>query len=155
MKKSFKETYNDVVVAPTSRRIIAFVYDLLLITALLMVATGIITLGFNNGEAVAKSWLPWFQSFLFVVVYVYLSYFWVVNGQTLGMQAWRLRVQTTEGERLSYKQSLIRYVVGILSLVCLGIGFLWMFIHPQKMTWHDIASGTHVVLLPKRAPVLK
>ena len=71
------------------------------------------------------------------------------------MLAWRLRVQTTEGERLNAKQCLLRYIVGILSLLAGGVGFLWMFISKQKMTWHDLASGTHVVELPKRAKILE
>ncbi|MDO6594862.1 RDD family protein [Neptuniibacter sp. 1_MG-2023] len=152
MSRSFKETYSDIKVASPIKRLGAFVYDMILIIALLMVSTGIITMGFNQGESVQG---PLFQSFLFILVYLFLSFFWMRNGQTLGMLAWRLRVQTTEGERLNAKQCLLRYIVGILSLLAGGAGFLWMFINKQKMTWHDIASGTHVIELPKRAKILE
>ncbi|MDO6515082.1 RDD family protein [Neptuniibacter sp. 2_MG-2023] len=152
MSRSFKETYSDIKVASPIKRLGAFVYDMMLIIALLMVSTGIITMGFNQGESVQG---PLFQSFLFILVYLFLSFFWMRNGQTLGMLAWRLRVQTTEGERLNAKQCLLRYIVGILSLLAGGAGFLWMFINKQKMTWHDIASGTHVIELPKRAKILE
>ena len=152
MTRSFKETYSDIKIASPLKRLGAFIYDMMLIIALLMVSTGIITMGFNDGESVQG---PLFQSFLFILVYLFLSFFWMRNGQTLGMLAWRLRVQTTEGERLNAKQCLLRYIVGILSLLAGGVGFLWMFISKQKMTWHDMASGTHVVELPKRAKVLE
>ncbi|WP_067986823.1 RDD family protein [Neptuniibacter pectenicola] len=152
MTRSFKETYSDIKIASPLKRLGAFIYDMMLIIALLMVSTGIITMGFNDGESVQG---PLFQSFLFILVYLFLSFFWMRNGQTLGMLAWRLRVQTTEGERLNAKQCLLRYIVGILSLLAGGVGFLWMFISKQKMTWHDIASGTHVVELPKRAKILE
>ncbi|KXJ54762.1 RDD family protein [Neptuniibacter pectenicola] len=152
MTRSFKETYSDIKIASPLKRLGAFIYDMMLIIALLMVSTGIITMGFNDGESVQG---PLFQSFLFILVYLFLSFFWMRNGQTLGMLAWRLRVQTTEGERLNAKQCLLRYIVGILSLLAGGVGFLWMFISKQKMTWHDLASGTHVVELPKRAKILE
>ncbi len=152
MSRPFKETYDDVKIASPLRRLGAFVYDSMLIIALLMVSTGIVTMTFNHGEAVEG---PLFQSFLFILLYLFLSYFWMRNGQTLGMLAWRLRVQTTEGERLNFKKCLLRYLVGWVSLLTCGAGFVWMFISKQKMTWHDIASGTHVVELPKNAKVLE
>ncbi len=152
MTRSFKETYSDVTVASPLKRLGAFIYDMLLIISLLMVATGVVTTAFNAGEAVEG---PLFQSFLFVLTYLFLSFFWMRNGQTLGMLAWRLRVQTTEGHRLNFGQCLLRYIVGIVSLGAAGAGFLWMFISKNKMTWHDLASGTHVVELPKNAKILE
>lgn len=152
MSRSFKETYDDVKTASPLRRLGAFVYDMMIIVALLMVSTGVVTMVFNHGEAVEG---PLFQSFLFVLLYLFLSYFWMRNGQTLGMLAWRLRVQTTEGERLNFIKCLLRYIVGWVSLLACGVGFLWMFISKRKMTWHDIASGTHVVELPKNAKILE
>jgi len=155
MSRAFKETYSDIKIASPLKRLGAFIYDLMLITALLMVSTGVL-MTINGGEALDKS--PYFavyQSALFIIVYLFLSFFWMRNGQTLGMLAWRLRVQTSEGYRLNFTQCLLRYIVGIVSLGTCGVGFLWMFVNKQKMTWHDLASGTHVVELPKNAKVLE
>lgn len=152
MTRPFKETYSDVKTASPMKRLGALIYDMLLIISLLMVATGIVTTAFNAGEAVEG---PLFQSFLFILTYLFLSFFWMRNGQTLGMLAWRLRVQTTEGNRLNFSQCLLRYIVGMFSIGVAGAGFLWMFINKQKMTWHDLASGTHVVELPKNAKILE
>ncbi|MGH1460616.1 MAG: RDD family protein [Neptuniibacter sp.] len=155
MSREFKETYDEIKIASPLKRLGAFIYDMMLIIALLMVSSGAM-LALNDGEAMDNS--PYFavyQSALFIIVYIFLAYFWTRNGQTLGMLAWRLRVQTTEGERLTLSKSLVRYLVGILSLCCFGAGFLWMFINKRKLTWHDIASGCHVVELPKNAKILE
>jgi len=155
MKREFKETYEDIKIASPARRLGAFVYDMMLIISLLMVASGIM-LTLNDGEALDTSpYFALYQSALVVIVYAFLAYFWTRKGQTLGMLAWRLRVQTTEGERLNLSKSLVRYLVGMLSLGCFGAGFFWMFINRQKLTWHDIASGSHVVELPKNAKILE
>lgn len=155
MSREFKETYEDIKIAPPMKRLGAFVYDMMLIVSLLMVSSAAM-LALNDGEALDQSpYFALYQSALFVIVYCFLAYFWTRKGQTLGMLAWRLRVQTTEGERLNLSKSLLRYLVGILSLGCFGAGFLWMFINKQKLTWHDIASGSHVVELPKNAKILE
>lgn len=155
MRRQFKETYDDIKIASPMKRLGAFVYDMMLIVALLMVSSGLM-LTINNGEALDTS--PYFavyQSALFIIVYLFLAFFWTRNGQTLGMLAWRLRVQTAEGERLNFSKALVRYLVGIISLLCFGAGFLWMFINKQKLTWHDIVSGCHVVELPKNSKILE
>lgn len=155
MSRAFKETYADIKTASPLKRLGAFVYDMMLIIALLMVSSGAMLM-LNDGEALDTSpYFAFYQSALFVLVYLFLSFFWMRNGQTLGMLAWRLRVQTTEGYRLNFSQCLLRYLVGIISLMACGGGFLWMFVNKQKMTWHDLASGTHVVELPKNAKILE
>lgn len=151
MSRPFKETYAEVTTASPLKRLGAFVYDFMLVIALWMV-TGFIAVTLNHGEAVTG---PVFQSFLLILTYTFLAFFWMRSGQTLGMLAWRLRVQTVEGYRLNFMQSLIRFIVGIVSLLCFGAGFLWMFISKQKQSWHDLASGTHVVELPKNARILE
>ena len=151
MRKAFKETYNDVTIANPVKRIAALVYDLMIIAAFWMVV-GFAAVGMNGGEEVSG---PLFKSVLFILTYAFLAYFWTRSGQTLGMLAWKLRVQTTEGQPISLTQSLIRFLVGSLSIACFGAGFLWMFVNKNRLTWHDIASGCHVVQLPKTAKVLE
>lgn len=151
MSRTFKETYTDIKIAHPLKRLGAFAYDMMIVVALWMV-TGFIAVALNNGEAVGG---PLFQSLLFILTYLFLTFFWTRSGQTLGMLAWRLRVQSIEGYKLNLMQCLIRYLIGTISLVCVGAGFFWMFINPQKRTWHDIASGCQVVELPKTAKILE
>lgn len=68
---------------------------------------------------------------------------------TLGMQAWRLRVQTRSGHSITLRQSLVRYLVAWLSLAALGLGYLWILFDAERRSWSDIASGTRVVVLPR------
>jgi uncharacterized RDD family membrane protein YckC len=88
--------------------------------------------------------------YMICIVAGFYFYFWRRNGQTLGMQAWRLRLDSASGGRASVRQCLIRMPVGILSLLCGGLGYWWIWIDRERLAWHDRASGTRVVVLPKR-----
>ncbi|RDB43674.1 RDD family protein [Halomonas sp. DQ26W] len=81
--------------------------------------------------------------------YVFFAFSWTRGGMTLGMQAWRLRVQTDDGCSITWTQSLVRYLVGWVSLAALGLGYWWILFDGQKRSWSDIASGTRVVVVPK------
>ncbi|MGQ7286187.1 RDD family protein [Vreelandella venusta] len=87
---------------------------------------------------------------LLFFVTLFFVYSWRRGGMTLGMQAWRLRVQTTDGYAISLKQSLIRCVVAWLSLAAFGIGYWWVLFDRQRRSWPDIASNTQTVVLPKK-----
>lgn len=65
------------------------------------------------------------------------------------MLAWRLRVQTLAGGRLSWGQALVRFMLAIPSLGLFGIGFLWMLLTDERLSLHDRWSGSCVVQLPK------
>ena len=83
-----------------------------------------------------------------VSIFLFFYWFWTRNGQTLGMQAWRLRVEQTDGCNITAKQAAIRLLIAPLSLICLGTGYAWC-LSGKKQCWHDIASNTRTVLLPK------
>ncbi len=82
---------------------------------------------------------------------LFFGWFWTRSGQTLGMQAWRLRVQQPDGSPISWRQALVRMGGAVLSALCLGAGYWWLLFDRERRTWHDRLSGTRVVLLPKRA----
>ena len=93
----------EVDVAPVWKRALAWVYDALIITALLLVAT-LAAAMLSGGEAPA--WLTRVLITLFTVGYFWAS--WVRGGKTAGMRAWRLRVVTTLGQPLTHGQALTR-----------------------------------------------
>jgi uncharacterized RDD family membrane protein YckC len=130
------------------RRLAAGVYDGLLVLALLFVPTSIV-MAFRGGAAIPPG-SAWFQLLLLATVASFFIGFWVQGGQTLGMRAWRLRVERRTGEPLSYRDGLVRFAVAIVSIAALGLGFLWMVFDPQGLTWHDRVAGTRVVVMPKR-----
>ena len=43
----------------------------------------------------------------------------------------------------------LRYAVGLLSLLAGGLGFWWAWIDRDGRAWHDRASGTRLVRVPK------
>jgi uncharacterized RDD family membrane protein YckC len=88
--------------------------------------------------------------YMICMVAGFYFYFWRRNGQTLGMQAWRLRLDSNSGGRASLRQCLIRMPVGFIALLCGGLGYWWIWIDRDRRAWHDRASDTRVVVLPKR-----
>ena len=147
MSRPFPEVDGELRQATLIRRLAAMVYDGFLVVAIWM-CTGFIAVALNDGNAVDG---PLFQSVLFLLTFSFFAYFWVRLGQTLGMQVWRLRIQTTEGNHISLKQALLRFMMAIASFACLGLGFFWMLFSADKTTWHDSFSNTQMVLLPKKA----
>jgi len=129
-------------------RLLAMVYDSLLVVAALFVATAAV-LPFTHGNAIAPH--DWgYRAYLLGVWYLFFGWFWTHGGQTLGMRAWRLRVERTDGTGLNWILVLSRLLGATLSAGCLGLGYAWPLIDPQRRTWHDIWTGTRVVRLPSR-----
>lgn len=140
------------------RRLAAMFYDTLLVIALVMLvsATAIALRVGLEGEQAVKSTNTvavggiLFQLALLISVFTFFYVFWRIRGQTLGMQVWRLRLDNSnDGGRISFKQALIRFLAAILSAVCLGAGYWWIWIDPEKLSWHDRLSGSQLVLLEK------
>ena len=82
---------------------------------------------------------------LIIVSLVFFGYFWTKSGQTIGMRAWRLKVQTLEGNLISWPQSIIRSVSALL-----GLGNLVVLVDfKNKKALQDYISKTEVIALTK------
>jgi len=127
------------------RRLFAILYDLLLILALWMVI-GAVFVAANKGVAVEDRSL---QLTLLVVAILYFWFFWRQAGQTTGMQAWRLKLITPTGGRISTAQVILRLVGATVSAGCVGLGYIWMLIDKESLTWHDRLSDTRLIVMPK------
>ncbi len=168
------EHNTDLPAASLLRRLGAFAYDILLLMALIVIA-GFIALPFMGGEA-ADTGNPYFQTYLFILSYAFFAWFWTRDGQTLGMRAWRLRVQNEDGSTISWSQALLRFMAGVASFALIGAGvyfiiknetntplyflgiaawvvfavnFLWILVDKEKLAWQDRFSNCKVVVLPK------
>lgn len=140
------------------RRLAAMLYDSLLLFAVGWTVTAV-AVGLRAasvGEATirasgkaAASGLP-LQAAIAAATALFFGWFWTRSGQTLGMQAWRLRVQQPDGRPISWRQAMIRMGGAVLSALCLGAGYWWALFDREKCAWHDRLSDTRVVLLPKR-----
>lgn len=125
---------------------LAISYDLILLIAILLIATALAFI-VNHGKAI-DSEHPLhllFAFYLLAIVFIYFGWFWTHGGQTLGMKTWKLELRCENGKTMSWSQALIRFVVAMVSWAALGIGYLWSIFHPQKRTWHDICSGGSII----------
>ena len=128
------------------RRLGAILYDTFIVIALCFAVTAI-WLYFVDTEYAAGAA---FQSTLFITIFGFFGLFWTRTGQTIGMMAWRIRIQSSEGTSISWMQALIRFMCATFSAGAFGLGYLWMLVNNEKLTLQDKISNTVVVYLPKK-----
>lgn len=131
-----------------TRRLLVMVYDAVALVAVLMLAAAI-ALPLGTGDLTAGR-DPLYTLYLGCAWFGYLSWCWR-RGMTLGMRAWRVSIQSADGGRPTWKQCGVRFGCSLLSAAAGGLGFLHALVDPQRRTWHDIASRTHLRHEPKRA----
>jgi len=142
------------------RRLAAMFYDSLLAIALMMVVTLLyqqvllrLLYGSEQLQMLADAGRldidPLLSTLLLFSLFGFFAKFWTHNGQTLGMQVWGIRIQNADGRAIDLWQALLRFLIALVSLLCLGMGYWWMLIDKQKRTWHDIYSESQTVQLPK------
>ena len=128
------------------RRMMALLYDSLLVLGIVFFTS--LMLFMISGHAYQG---PLYQTFIYLLIGAFYSYFWHVRGQTLGMQAWKIKTVNDRGEILTLGECAVRYFFATFSLAFMGLGFVWILFDPEKLAWHDRASGTRVLFLGKDA----
>ncbi len=130
------------------RRIGAMLYDgLLLFAVLMLVGTPFVAI--RGGEAVEPLTDPFFRLTLAATIYLFFVGFWMRAGRTLGMQSWRLQLETAAGGKPTLGACTIRFFAALLSWAPAGLGFWWQLWDREHLTWHDRLSGTRIVHYPK------
>lgn len=139
------------------RRLAALLYDGFLVAAIWMVLGFALQLivGPDTNQLVdgVVQTDPVLDAILFLLMLAsgsgFYIWFWTKSGQTLGMIAWRIRVETLDGGEISVGQGLIRYAAAWPAFFLFGLGYLWMYIDREGDAFHDKLSHSKVVLLPK------
>jgi uncharacterized RDD family membrane protein YckC len=135
------------------RRFGAMLYDGLVVTALLMTITALL-LFVTGGEAITSeqhgAFERAYQALLVGLIVAFFGWFWTRRGQTLGMQAWRLKVSREDGSLLTWTDTFKRLAAALISFAPLGLGYFWLWIDRDRLTWHDRWTHTRVIVLPKR-----
>ena len=150
------------------RRMASFVYEGLLLFGIGLIpgAVGALFVALTGQQHPLQSGTA-LQVITFVIYGVYFTWFWSKRGQTLPMQTWHIRVVTTEGQRLSQGQALLRFFAACLwvapatalamlngwskwqALGAVGVGVvvyaLLALLHPQRQFWHDALCGTRLI----------
>ncbi len=88
---------------------------------------------------------PAYTAYLFLVWFAYLGWCWNRGGMTVGMRAWRVRIEDEQGQKPGWGKAAIRFLASLVSVAPAGLGFLWSLFDSEKRTWHDILSGTRLV----------
>jgi len=138
-----KQTYSP---AGLIVRLLAMFYDSLLLFSALLIATALALIVTRGALSYHN---PFFRTFLFMICFSFYAWFWLHGGQTLGMRAWRLRLQRPDGQPVSVWQALLRFLVAIPSLAIAGLGLFWMLVDKDKMAIHDRISESVIVRLSK------
>ena len=142
-----KEQTNKLVRCSLPRRLAAMIYDALIVIGLLIIAGAFASLvGAGKYQAFRD---PTFTAYLIIVWFFYFALLWRSGGMTVGMRAWRVKIVPDEGDHLTWKACLTRFVTAFFSTAVLGLGLFWSFFEPQKRCWHDLTSRTGLYVTPK------
>ena len=128
------------------KRILALVYDSLLIAAIVLVLS-LLLVFINGGYPDSGSFLSFIQFFILVFTGpIFYSYFWIVNkGQTTGMQAWKIKLVTTDETELNINKTMLRCLISTISFAFIGLGYLWILYDKENLSWSDILTKTKVI----------
>ena len=119
------------------------IYDFFIVLSLLMLATMLAMFaGFGDRTAMQD---PVYTAYLLSIWFFYLTWCWHTGGMTVGMRAWRVKIEDENGNRPGWGKSTIRFLAALLSAAAIGIGFAWALIDSQNRTWHDLLSRTRLI----------
>lgn len=129
------------------KRYLAVVYEALLMLALALVLTAayIMLIGDAN-----QGWKRLgLQILLWAAIGAYFVGCWVVTGQTLASQTWKLKVVDAHGQLLSHQQAMRRYLLACLLLLPAGLTLWWALLDRDQQFLHDRLLGSRIIELPR------
>jgi uncharacterized RDD family membrane protein YckC len=139
------------------RRLAALLYDVILVLPIMMLSVFVVmairslVTGAGAGELGTPALHPQIvQLIAWTAGAAFFCSFWLKGGQTLGMQAWRIRLVPVDGGRLTLRLALVRALAATFSAACFGLGYLWCLVDRDGRYWHDRLSHTRLELLPKK-----
>ena len=89
-----------------------------------------------------------------IVLATYGAVMWKMKSATVGGIVCGLQVVRLDGRPIDWPTAIVRALGCFLSLVVVGLGFLWIAIDSERQAWHDKIAGTVVVRAPKGASLL-
>ena len=125
---------------PIWKHFAAFIYDVFPVVGI-FILTSLVVLVARNGVEVER-FSPWFTILLLSEFSLYYIYSWKIGGQTLGMRAWKIKIipNNNSQNQLTWGQATLRFLIGILSTVLLGLGVFWKKLSRSKKSWMDLVS---------------
>jgi len=125
-------------------RIIAGLIDLAIVAAVYVVF--MVTTSFEMPENFSpdRRVIGIYGVCYFTLVGIYFFLFMLSGSQTPGMKCQHLAVVNREEQPLDTRQACIRGFGYLISILPVLLGFLWMLIDPEHLTWADKVSGTYI-----------
>ena len=127
------------------RRLLALLYDSILIIGIYM--SYVILVTYLNGSALESQLEILFLQFSFIIfIFLFYCYFWKFNnGQTLGMQVWKIKLVSLGNEEININKMVLRCALSmIFSLVFLS-NFIFIIFNKERKTLGDYFSETKLL----------
>ncbi|MFA6228802.1 MAG: RDD family protein [Rhodanobacter sp.] len=151
---------------PLWRRLLALVYDLLIVVAIVMVVGLLCQLatGGNLIRVGAHAVIPaWYRPLQGLVVAAYFISSWRLGGQTVGMRPWHIQLTRADGRAPTLQQAVLRVLVAAAPMLVLmlapalglrtalwalliiwGSWFAVALFDPRRRALHDIIAATEL-----------
>ena len=129
------------------RRLLALLYDSILIIGIYM--SYVILVTYLNGSALESQLEILFLQFSFIIfIFLFYCYFWKFNnGQTLGMQVWKIKLVSSGNEEININKMVLRCALSmIFSLVFLS-NFIFIIFNKERKTLGDYFSKTKLLIV--------
>ncbi|MDH4228929.1 MAG: RDD family protein [Nitrospirota bacterium] len=146
----------EAVIAPIWRRVVGFVFDLLVCDLLSGILGNMASSGMALASAHPDAWeyadalsLEFYTAALLPVWLAYFVFFTAHGGRTPGQMVFRLEVETDAGDPPGWRRALGRTLCFPLVVLTLGTGFLAALV-PGGKAVQDRMAGTRVVYRPTR-----
>ncbi len=128
------------------KRYLAVVYEALLLLALALALTAAYVMLLGDAS---HGWKRLgLQALLWLVMGAYFVRCWVVTGQTLASQTWKLKVVDQHGQLLDVQQAMMRYVLAGVLLLPAGLTLWWALLDREQQFLHDRLLGSRIMVLP-------
>jgi len=137
---TFPEYQRDLIVA----RIEAGLTDLAIVAAVYVIFLVMTFSEMPEGFSPDKRVFGIYGVCFFALVVVYFFLYMLSSSQTPGMKRKHLIIVTKDGELLDPKHACMRGFGYLISILPVLLGFVWMLIDPEHLTWADKVSSTYV-----------
>ncbi len=140
--KLFRE---DLTLADTKKRAVAFLIDELLLSFILILS---LSDSFSNAKTMEEM-IHLTNSFVLeymAIKIIYQAFFVMQYGASLGKIVMKIRViEITTMQTPNVLSALNRAIFRVISEMLFYLGFLWGLLDPARQTWHDKTAKTLVV----------
>ena len=76
---------------------------------------------------------------------IYFITLFATTGQTIGKAVMGVRVVRLDGRAMTFKTGTVRWLGYFVSVITLGLGFVWVIVDSRRQGFHDRLANTSVI----------